>query len=916
MHFITPRNLVSYWLILFLSANTIAAYGAIFTVSNSNDSGAGSLRQAILDANNSNQTNTIVFQIPGTGPFAIRPSSPLPSLGTPTAINATTQPGYSGSPLIEIDGSLAGANAIGLQFLSAFGSVRGVAINRFSSQGILFFGASNTIQGCYIGTDPTGKLARGNTSFGIWVQSLGNLIGGTNTGEGNLISGNDTAIYFTKGSNTVWGNLIGVGKDATNELRNTRNGLVIDNCGGNRIGGTNVAMRNIISGNGLSGIYLNNPLASGNVIQGNYIGVGGSGSVIISNAGDGITLYGAATNLIGGFVPGAANIISGNGLAGIGFNFAVCVSNVIAGNYIGTDATGKVAMGNRNAGLAISLASRNVIGGTNPGAGNLISGNVQDGIFLTDSAAQNVIQGNMIGLAAGGTNRLPNGFNGISISLSVSNLIGGNGSTARNVISGNANNGIGILQNSDTGNVISGNYIGTDVNGAKSMTNILAGIRIQGRANTIGGTVAGSGNVISGNGQQGIYIVGSGGTASGNFIAGNVIGLDATGASALANGDAGIGISGSANNQIGGTSASMRNILSANGGEGIFVMNAGSTNNIIQGNFIGTDITGFVARGNVFQGITFENTTGNQIGGSAAGSANLISANGNRGIHLFNASSNVVQGNLVGTKADGQSSLGNVFHGIDIDAGSTNNVVGGIVPGAGNVFAYAQSIYAGVRVRPNAFNNLVTGNSIFSNGALGIDLGNNGIDSNLDCQNGAVAGAANSAQNYPVLSAAFTGSGTLVRGTLNSIPGKTYRLEFFASPAGDSSGYGEGQLFLGQITLTLGASCSSNFSATLPVITPANWLITATATNPTNNTSEFSAWIPVTNIPSLKIVRGGATQISISWTNTGGFQLQHSLSLSPAVWSNISATPVLTSGNYLLTLTSTNPTDFYRLTPQ
>ena len=884
-----------------------------------NDNVAGSLRQAITNANNSPGPNTITFQLSGSPPFSIKPLSALPSIGTPTFINATTQSGFAGTPVIELNGSLAGANAIGLQFLSGFSAVRGLAINHFSAQGISLAGPSNAIQGCFIGTDVTGRLAAGNTSFGIYIQSVSNLVGGVNAGDGNLISGgNDTGIYIkTGGTNIVQGNLIGVNITGTNQLKNINNGIVIDSCGGNLIGGGNGSLRNVISGNGQSGIYLNRNTASGNVIQGNYLGLGVTGSIVVSNAGDGITIYGAATNLIGGLNSGMGNVISGNGLAGISLNLTNAMSNTIWGNYIGTDATGQMALGNKNAGVVVSASIANQIGGPSVGAGNVISGNAQDGIFLTDSATFNVIQGNYIGLSAAGNSALANGYNGISLSGAISNTVGGTIVGARNVISGNTYNGVGILQLTDNGNTVLGNFIGTDVTGARAISNTLAGVRIQGRTNVIGGVIAGSGNVISGNGQQGIYFSGTNGNVSANMILGNIIGLDATGANALGNGDAGIGISGAAGNVIGGTSAGARNILSANAFEGLFIINAGSTNNVVQGNYLGTDSSGYAGRGNLYEGITLQSTAGNQIGGSTAGAGNLISANNNRGVYLSAASANVFQGNLIGTKADGISALGNINHGIDIDAGSTNNIIGGTGSGAGNILAFAQTIYAGVRVRASAYNNLISGNSIFSNGALGIDLGNNGVDSIVGCESGVAATAANVGQNYPVLTNAYSGNRTVIKGTLNSLIGKTYRLEFFASPVGDSSGNGEGQLFLGQSTLTLGTACSSNFSVSLPVSVPANWVVTATATNPTNNTSEFSAWIPVASVPSPQVLRSSGGRISLFWTNTGGsFQVQQTVSLLPASWTTVAANPYLTNGFVQLDLPITNATDFYRLVVQ
>ena len=258
----------------------------------------------------------------------------------------------------------------------------------------------------------------------------------------------------------------------------------------------------------------------------------------------------------------------------------------------------------------------------------------------------------------------------------------------------------------------------------------------------------------------------------------------------------------------------------------------------------------------------------NLIGGSATGAGNLISANNSRGLWLTDASWTVIQGNFIGTTADGNNALGNAFHGIDLDVNSTNNTVGGTAAGAGNRIAFAQSIYSGVRVRDGSANNLISANAIFGNGGLGIDLGNYGPNPIYDCESGIAAGAADAGQNFPVLTDAYSGGGaTRIRGTLDSISGKTYLLQFFASPSGDPSGYGEGQMFLGQTYFALEGACSSSFTVSLPVSVPSNWVVSATATSPPGVASGFfdSGSIP---IPSLQFALAGASRNQISFSST------------------------------------------------
>src|SRR5487761_2241001 len=135
------------------------------------------------------------------------------------------------------------------------------------------------------------------------------------------------------------------------------------------------------------------------------------------------------------------------------------------------------------------------------------------------------------------------------------------------------------------------------------------------------------------------------------------------------------------------SAAGARNVISANRDAGIFLIGAGTTANQVQGNFIGTDSSGTLARGNLYEGIYLQDVATNFIGGGAAGAGNLISGNNTRGLWLLNASGNVLQGNFIGTQADGTNALGNTYHGIDLDVNATNNTVGGAAAGQGNRIA-------------------------------------------------------------------------------------------------------------------------------------------------------------------------------------------------------------------------------------
>src|SRR6266576_2660267 len=375
-----PRAIASLAGLVFFS-NTVR--GATFTLTTTGDSGAGSLRQAILDANAASGTDTIEFQIPGSPPFTIMPTLPLPALTGPVIINATTQTGYVDHPIVALDGALTAAGVVGLVVGGGGSTIRGLAINGFTADGIRLDSSGNSIQRNYIGTDSTGLIAHGNSQYGVFVLGTSaNLIGGTNEADRNVISGgNETGIYILNGTaNVVQGNYIGVNAAGLLDLGNRNNGVTIFNGSGNTIGGVTPGARNVIAGNDGSGINLNNAGATANVIQGNYIGVAANALQAVSNGTDGITLNGAPGNLIGGTNSGARNLISGNGQVGIFLNGAGATTNRIEGNYIGTDAAGSAALGNTLAGITMAGAPSNSVGGLSVEARNVISGNRQEGL--------------------------------------------------------------------------------------------------------------------------------------------------------------------------------------------------------------------------------------------------------------------------------------------------------------------------------------------------------------------------------------------------------------------------------------------------------------------------------------------------------------------------------------------------------
>src|SRR5262249_53110082 len=273
-------------------------------------------------------------------------------------------------------------------------------------------------------------------------------------------------------------------------------------------------------------------------------------------------------------------------------------------------------------------------------------------------------------------------------------------------------------------------------------------------------------------------------------------------------------------------------------------------------NYIGTDVTGTIGIGNNVGVYIIQAAGGNIIGGSAPGSANLISGNFQGGI-ILSTNGNKVQGNVIGTKADGVTRLANTYAGVQVVDGH-DNFIGGTGAGEGNIIYSKGFVNGGYGVRidkgANNVHNAILGNSIYANDGLGIDLGGDGVTAN-DPDTG-IPGpqTANANQNYPVLTAVNpNGNNTDVIGSLNSIPNTQFRLEFFSSPLADASGFGEGKTFLGFLNVTTAGSGNvPSFTFTVPTASLVGNYVTATATDPANNTSEFSNAKPNAAIGTLQ----------------------------------------------------------------
>jgi titin len=437
------------------------------------------------------------------------------------------------------------------------------------------------------------------------------------------------------------------------------------------------------------------------------------------------------------------------------------------------------------------------------------------------------------------------------------NTIGGSTPGTGNVISGNHNDGIEIVGSQTSSNLIENNFIGTKITGTAAMGNLRDGVLVRNGSsnNTIGGSSLGTANVISSNGNDGVEIVNT--NTSNNLVEGNFIGTDLTGSKALANKFDGILIRfGASSNTVGGTSSGARNIISGNGNDGVEIVNTTTNNNLVEGNYIGTDVTGMKAIGNKFDGVIVRTgAQSNTIGGTSSGAGNVISANGNDGVEIVNGgtSKNLIEANIIGAGEDGITALGNKANGVAVRNNANNNTVGGIISGAGNTIAFnaGDGVIIGVTTVGTAagIGNAIEGNSIFSNQRLGIFLGTDNINKPpvvLGNNANGHTGVNNNYQNYPVLTTPRAGS-TAITGTLEmpNSPNKAFRIELFSNNAADPSGFGQGETFLGTVTVTTDVHGNATFTFDLKTPLLAGQVISATTTDSSGNTSEFSRDVTV-----------------------------------------------------------------------
>jgi streptogramin lyase len=856
---------------------------AVITVTSNGDTiaidGLATLREAITSINNQADINgdvtlnrvggyastpggtpdVINFSIFAVGVNTISATAAEPTIIRPLTIDGYSQAGASANTLanadnavilIQLDGTGAGTNVNGLTLGAASGgsTIKGLDITNFQADANL------------------------NGGVGIFVQSNGNAI---------------------------VGNFVGVNPAGTTPMANGGDGIRVVNASNNMIGSTNPADRNVASGNALDGIHVEGTIATpatGNLIQGNFVGVAADGkSSLLAASGPqptGITL-GADGNLW--FTESANNAIGRITTAGVVTEFS------LAGLQAGS---GPIDIVSDPANNLLYFTEKNVgrVGSINPLAGS-------DAAILA-SETQSVVVPSGAGAGVSGITLGPDG-NLWFTEVNVDRV----GNITPNLATGNEFS-TGITPGAAPENIVTG------ADGALWFTefgNAVGRITTAGAVTEFSLAALGVNNgpidIVSDPANNLLYFtlknVGTIGRIN-PLATSDALILASETQSAVVPSGAGAGVSGITLGPDGNlwfTEANVDRVANIN--PTLTTINEFSTgitpgavpSDIVSvptdnalwftefgNNAIGRITTGgtvtnefhppsaFTGQGNKIDGIEISGGNLNTVGGTAAGARNVVGFNG-AGIEVDNGGqSNIIQGNFSGVGADGTTAAGNLQHGIALrssnglsaplgpaqanEPGVSFNLIGGTAAGAGNLVEFNGA--AGVAVfgnpvsasgQPN-IGNAIEGNSLFENGRpnptflLGIDLTNHstfpeddGLTPN-DSKGHGTPNDPNNFQNFPVLTAAVPDNGkTDITGTLKSTPGSTFRIEFFASNTDPARGIPEGQQFLGFVNATADANGNAPFSVSLNVPVAVGRIVTGTATDGIGNTSEFSAGI-------------------------------------------------------------------------
>jgi hypothetical protein len=425
-----------------IAAFAAPAQAAIHTVVNTNDAGNGSLRDAIITANQFPNQDQIWFQIPGPGPHVISLASDLPFVTQPVAIRGYSEPnaspataGSAANPSVVIDATNAGS---GLRLDGDGIEVRGLVINNAIFDGIWVTGDDNRVAGNYLGTNAAGTAPVANGRYGVHVDGVDNVVGGSAPGDRNLLSGNLVAggYVHTGTGNVVEGNYLGT--DETGAA-----GVI--GGGGAVIEASQTTVKDNLSSFAVNGFTVK---GDDNTLQGNTVGTDVSGSADLGNI-IGISVVGGDRNLIGGAADGEGNLVSGSLFSGVSFsadNGDPAEDNEVQGNLIGTDASGTAPLGNSDAGVTVAASHGNTIGGVDDGTGNVISANGTDGVRIQSGGDDNEVQGNWIGTDESGALDLGNGGSGVEITDGARNRLGATlQQNPANVIAHNGEDGVTVV---------------------------------------------------------------------------------------------------------------------------------------------------------------------------------------------------------------------------------------------------------------------------------------------------------------------------------------------------------------------------------------------------------------------------------------------------------------------------------------
>jgi CSLREA domain-containing protein len=847
------------------------------------------LRGAIQTANEA-PGETIKFNIPTAGAVArIAPNGALPEIAVPVTIDGSTEP-LAG--MVQLDGIDAPAGANGLVLRGGNSTVRGLVIDGWQTgDGILIEGGgADKIAGDYIGTNATGTLAAGNL-LGVRIRgSANNVIGGTSPADRNVISGNginQTFLTAIKGKQIDPGQLNAV--------------LLSDLYGG--------------------GVGISDAGASHNVVEGDYIGPDATGSVAIPDA-IGVEVGGqtgpVSGNVIGGSTStpgsGAGNVISGDAFGVVSLPRtgagAVVQGLSIQGNLIGLNAsgTGPLSLGNIPFGNYVGALTGGAldglqVGGGSPALGNVVSGNVIGvAAAASDPAAftHASIQGNRFGVDLAGNTAVPN-VGAVALAQTQAVQVGGPLPADGNVMAG-GHLQVLVMGPDASGNTIANNTIGVTAALTGPVTQAAPGptLGVDGEqqlgvllATGAHNNTIGPGNLLSWS-LAGVYMVGApSNTVIGNQIDRNVIGTF---------------VFRSPQEQIGGSAAGQGNTITRDV-VGVALDNEYPTlvGRIANDKIDEQAFDALIQDPNL--AIPFD-AIDSEVGGdvqaalasaTAPTSASVLAAApdsyvrpGARPRFTFlvptQGYGNVVEGNFIGTQAPGPSTapFGDVpaLVGVAVGPNVSDSEIGGIQTGQANTIA--NNLLGGVQIgyrylvppdsQPTGIR--VRGNSIFGSNGLTVppglpaagsyrELGIHLVDAVeplklltiVSGQQGLMNSAPNDFQNFPTLaSATSAGANTSVAGDLSSLPHSSFALDFYASSGCHPSGYGEGQQYLGTVTVTTDGTGTATFTHALNAATKRGEVVTATATGK-YGTSEFSKCVTVSGTAT-----GAAAPISGSFT--------------------------------------------------